>query len=266
MAPPTRRPTASNPLGLFSLDERVALVTGASRGLGAAIAEALSWAGAAVAITSRKRAEIEQRADAIRSVTGGDVEAIEADVSSEGDVHRSVEQTVDALGGIDIVVNNAGINVRGPIESLSRNQFDHSLSVNVTGSWMMCRAAREPLLDSTSGRVINIASTFGMVAAPNRTAYTTAKGAIIQLTRALAMEWADSGTTVNAIAPGPFLTEMNIPFQDTEHARRVIDQEVAMRRWGELHEIQGAALYLASPASSYVTGTVLTVDGGWTAH
>jgi NAD(P)-dependent dehydrogenase (short-subunit alcohol dehydrogenase family) len=138
--------------------------------------------------------------------------------------------------------------------------------VNVTGPWLMCRAAREHLLASTCGRVINIASTFGLVAAPNRTAYTSSKGAVIQLTRALALEWAHAGVNVNAIAPGPFLTEMNIPFQHSEHAVRVINEEVAMKRWGELHEIQGAALFLASAASSYVTGTVITVDGGWTAH
>ena len=174
--------------------------------------------------------------------------------------------TVEIFGGLDILVNNAGINVRGPIESVDRDEFEHSLSVNVTGPWLMCRTARDHLLASEQGRVINIASTFGLVAAPDRTAYTAAKGALIQLTKALALEWATTSTTVNAIAPGPFLTEMNIPFQDTDHARRVIDEEVAMGRWGELHEIQGAALYLASAASSYVTGTVLTVDGGWTAH
>lgn len=261
-----RRPTADNPVGLFSLEGRVALVTGGSRGLGAAIAEALSWAGADVAITGRVMAGVRVKADEISGTTGGTVLAVEADVSDHEAVDQSVAETVDRFGSLDILVNNAGINVRGPIEDLSRSDFEGSLAVNITGPWLMCRAAREHLLASTCGRVINIASTFGLVAAPNRTPYTSSKGAIIQLTRALALEWAQAGVNVNAIAPGPFLTEMNIPYQNSEHAVRVIREEVAMRRWGELHEIQGAAVFLASAASSYVTGTVLTVDGGWTAH
>jgi gluconate 5-dehydrogenase len=130
----------------------------------------------------------------------------------------------------------------------------------------MCRAAQPLLARSPAARVINLGSTLGMVAAPNRTAYTSAKGAVHQLTRALAMEWAHIPINVNALAPGPFLTDMNLEHQFSEHSVRVINQEIALKRWAELPEITGPLLFLAADASSYVTGSILAVDGGWTTH
>jgi NAD(P)-dependent dehydrogenase (short-subunit alcohol dehydrogenase family) len=241
-------------------------VTGGSRGLGAAIGEALSWAGAEVVLTGRTPDVLEATATAITELTGRRVVGLIGDVTDPHQVSQVVSQVLDRWGRIDILVNNAGINVRGPIGEVEPKEFDHSLAVNVTGPWLMCRAVEPTMRQAGWGRVVNIASTIGLVGAINRTAYASSKGALVNMTRALALEWASIGVTVNSIAPGPFLTDMNIPFKDTEHARRIIANEVAMQRWGEIHEIQGAVVYLASDASSYVTGAVLTVDGGWTAH
>lgn len=250
----------------FDLTGRVALVTGGSRGLGVTMAAALVEAGARVAITSTTAADIAQRAQEIAQTTGGEVIGVAGDVSDEADCARVVHEVDAAFGRLDVLVNNAGINLRGAIDELTLDDFDRSWAVNVRGTWLMCRAARPLLARSPAARVINLGSTLGMVAAPNRTAYTSAKGAVHQLTRALAMEWAHIPINVNALAPGPFLTDMNLEHQFSEHSVRVINQEIALKRWAELPEITGPLLFLAADASSYVTGSILAVDGGWTTH
>ena len=250
----------------FDLTGRVAVVTGGSRGLGVAMATALVEAGARVAITSTTAGDIAQRAHEIAQATGGEVIGVAGDVSVEADCVRVVDEVDAAFGRLDVLVNNAGINLRGAIDELPLDDFDRSWAVNVRGTWLMCRAAQPLLARSPAARVINLGSTFGTVAAPNRTAYTSAKGAVHQLTRALAMEWAHIPINVNALAPGPFLTDMNLEHQFSEHSVRVINQEIALKRWAELPEITGPLLFLAADASSYVTGSILAVDGGWTTH
>ena len=230
------------------------------------MAMVLSSAGAHVVLTATDKERLGEQAEAITAATGGEAAVVSADISSDDAAGRIVSAAIERFGGLDILVNNAGINVRGPIDEISREDFDRSMAVNLSGGWMMCKAAKPHLAESEYARVINIASTFGLVGVADRTAYATSKGALVQLTRALAMEWAPIGVNVNAVAPGPFLTDMNIPYQHSEHAKRVLEHEVAMKRWGELDEIWGPVLFLASDASSYVTGVILEVDGGWTAH
>ncbi|MEO1993707.1 MAG: SDR family oxidoreductase, partial [Planctomycetaceae bacterium] len=164
------------------------------------------------------------------------------------------------------LINNAGINIRGAIDELSYEDFQRVQEVNVNGIWLCCRSVIPSMKQAGSGRIINMASTLGVVGLSNRTPYTASKGAAVQLTRALGLELASSGVTCNAICPGPFLTPMNIPIAEDEQTKKFIVGAVALERWGEMQEIQGAAIFLASDASSYMTGSLVTVDGGWTAR
>ena len=230
------------------------------------MATALAEAGADIVITSTKQDEIEASARRIADATGKRVVGYAGDVTSESSCVEVVKNVESDFGRLDILVNNAGINLRGSIDELPLADFERSFAVNVTGTWLMCRAAKRLLAKSPAGRVINLGSSFGTIAAANRTSYTAAKGAVHQITRALAVEWADIPINVNALAPGPFLTDMNLEHQHSEHAVRVITQEILLKRWAELPEIAGPLVMLASDASSYITGSILAVDGGWTTH
>jgi len=251
---------------LFDLTGRVALVTGATKGLGAAMAAGLASAGAAVAICSRNGAEAASVAEKMAGDYGADVVGFQADVAQPDQIDQLIANVDARFGRLDILVNNAGINIRGSIESLSLDDFRRVQQVNVDGVWYTTRAAMPLLRKSPAGRVINLASTLGIVGLANRTPYTSSKGAIVQMTRALGLELADTPIRVNAICPGPFLTPMNESIAETEEAQRFIVGAVALGRWGRLEEIQGAAIYLASDAASYTTGSLMVVDGGWTAR
>lgn len=252
-------------LHLFDLKGKNALITGGSKGLGLAMAAGLASAGANIALVNRNLEEGRATAESLTKTYGIEAKAYSADVTVESEINEAVAAVQNDLGSVDILINSAGINIRGAIDELSHDQFSQVMKVNVDGIWLASKAVVPQMKKNGWGRIINMASTLGLVGLANRTPYATSKGAVVQMTRALGLELAPFNITVNAICPGPFLTEMNIPIAGTEEAKKFIVGATALARWGELKEIQGAAMFLASDAGSYMVGSMLTVDGGWTA-
>jgi NAD(P)-dependent dehydrogenase (short-subunit alcohol dehydrogenase family) len=250
----------------FDLTGKAAIITGGSKGLGEAMAAGLASAGADVLLVSRHAEEVEKAAKQIAGDFGRKAIGMAADVTQEDQVRAMVDRTVGQFGKVDILINNAGVNVRGAIDELSYDDFRQVQQINVDGLWLVSRAVVPHMKKQGSGRIINMASTLGLVGLANRTPYASSKGAVVQMTRALALELAGSNIMVNAICPGPFLTPMNIPIAEDEQTKKFIVGAVALGRWGKMEEIQGAAIFLASDAASYVTGSMLCVDGGWTAR
>ncbi|WPR73457.1 glucose 1-dehydrogenase [Algoriphagus sp. NG3] len=251
---------------LFDLSGKAAIITGGSKGLGLAMAEGLASAGANIMLVNRNLSEGEESAKRIADLYNVKAIAFSADVVKKDQMEAMAEAAFDTFGRIDVLVNSAGINIRGAIDELEVEEFNKVMEINVTGTWLACKAVTPFMKQAGKGSIINLASTLGLVGLSNRTPYASSKGAVVQMTRALGLEFAPFNITVNAICPGPFLTEMNLPIADTEEGKKFVVGATALGRWGRLEEIQGAAIYLASDAATYMVGSMLTVDGGWTAR
>lgn len=247
------------------LQGKTAIVTGASRGLGKAMARSLASAGAAVALVARDFSSLEEVSQSIRQ-GGGDVRPFAADVSSEEDVVSLESSVAAALGRVDILVNNAGINIRKQMTDYTLEEWNRVLSTNLTSVFLMCRAFVPAMKRAGWGRVINITSMMSWISLPGRGAYTASKGGMLGVTRTLALELAEYGITVNAISPGLFATEMNTPLLSNPEIHRELTSKIPVGRWGSPEEVGELAVYLSSPAAGFITGTDILIDGGWCAQ
>ena len=249
----------------ISLSGHVAVITGASRGLGRQMAEALAASGAAVALVARNKALLDEVAAGIRE-KGGAAEPIVADVTDEPAAAEVVQTVTESLGGCDILINNAGINNRKSIEDFTLEEWNEILAVNLTGPFLMSRAFVPGMKEKGWGRIVNMTSIMSHVSLPNRTGYSTTKAGLLGFTRALALELAAHDITVNGISPGPFATEMNKPLiQDPEKNRQFLER-LPLGRWGKVEEIGRLAVYLCSEDAGFITGADIVIDGGWTAQ
>jgi NAD(P)-dependent dehydrogenase (short-subunit alcohol dehydrogenase family) len=248
-------------LEAFRLDGRVAIVTGASRGLGRAIALALAEAGADVAVAARSETDLAETRAAVET-RGRRALVVPTDVTVYTQAESLVERTAATLGRLDILVNNSGIATVKPVAEMPPEDFRRNVEVNLVGVFNGCRAAASRLIAQKSGKIINLASVLGDAGLAGYAAYSASKGGVIALTRALAVEWARYNIQVNAIAPGWFVTDMNSQAFDDPKVRERLLRDVPARRTGKLEEIGPLAVYLASAASDYMTGQTVFLDGG----
>ena len=248
-----------------SLKTRVAVVTGASRGLGRAIALALAGEGAGVALLARDLARLEAVAAEARQL-GVAAEAIACDVTAEDQVAAAADRIQQRFGHVHILVNNAGTNVRKPVTGFTYAEWRQVLDTNLTSAFLMCRALVPLMQGQGYGRVLNLTSIMSHVALPGRAAYAASKAGLLGFTKALALEVAAEGITVNGISPGPVATEMNQPILENPAVHREFTSRIPAGRWGTEEEIAQLAVYLCSAAAGWITGTDVLVDGGWTAQ
>jgi len=247
------------------LDGRVAVITGASRGLGKAMALALAEEGARLALVSRDEQQLQVTAAAARAL-GAEAMVYAADIVSEERVAQLEKEISAHFGAVHILINNAGVNVRKPITEFTLEEWTRVLNTNLTSVFLMCRAMVPHMRGHGYGRIINLGSTMSHVSIAHRTAYSSSKAGVLGFTRALALELAPDGITVVAISPGPFATEMNAPMLNNPELNAQFVSKIPVGRWGKVEEIGKLAVYLCSEGAGFITGTDILIDGGWCAQ
>ena len=247
------------------LEGRVALITGASRGLGRAMAVALAQGGAKLALVARDEEKLKETAAEV-TAAGSEARIFLADVAREADVERLKHEVAQAFGHVDILINNAGINHRKNLVEFTFDEWQRVINTNINSVFLMCRAFVPMMQGRGYGRIINMTSIMAHVSLPGRTAYSTTKTALLGMTRALAQELAPDSITVVGISPGPFGTEMNIPIMQNPEVNAQFISKIPLGRWGKVEEIGQLALFLCSDGAGFITGTDILIDGGWCAQ
>jgi NAD(P)-dependent dehydrogenase (short-subunit alcohol dehydrogenase family) len=250
-------------LKIFDLTGKTAMVTGSTKGLGQVAAVALAKAGADVAICGRNRENLDNVSKSIKKM-GRESAGFFLDVTSKQSVQEGVNQILNHFGKVDILVNNAGVNYRVPVLEFPEEQWDLIINTNLKGYFLVARAVASQMIQRGYGKIINISSIFGLTSLPDQLAYSASKGGVNQLTKVMALEWAKKGVRVNAVGPTYFETELVTQIRNDPERFNFINERTPMGRWGQPEEIEGIIIFLAAPASDFITGQIIYIDGGWT--